>query len=408
MSDDAEQLWLDIKAAARGPEGVTPPVRTRIAERARAIGGRDLEILAHALMDTERTAASGPADQSVAVSLIRESAKMTSPVTAQPSPAPVPPARGGKPEDHAMHVPWPVLLSMSVLLMGAGIYLVGQGSSQAQTVLAFLCFALIAAIVTFGFLGSSGIVKTKKYQFGGAAAIFLVTFTSMLVFARDTNMTVNGILYVGGVPPAKATVYLLETETRDNIRILDERDQGKFEFKNVAGLVESQLAFSVSVPGYKPKVIRLPYAAGHLVRLEVAINQLEPVERAPEPEAKPEDPKPTTPISEPAPAATDSLPVVAIFNSAAGPLPNEDSRTSPNGAVSPPEGAKVYVWKITGPANPSTITFNITHDVTWGSDETAFGNLHDGSETPAVKLADVYVSAVKGASGPFRVEVRAR
>jgi hypothetical protein len=228
------------------------------------MGGYNLEVLAHALMDTERERTAGPEDQDRAVELIRQNVSMPRPSSSHRADADIGPAPAH----------WGVILLSAAVLIAVGIYLVGRGATQAQVVLAFVSFSLVGALMTFGILRSTGLVKTKGYQFGGAAAGFVVVLGILLPFARDTSTAVSGVLYLDGVPPTKATVYLLETEARDNMRTLDERDQGKFEFKNVPGLTESKLNFNVVIPGYQPIVVTAPYQSGSLVRLNVETKQL--------------------------------------------------------------------------------------------------------------------------------------
>ncbi len=79
---------------------------------------------------------------------------------------------------------------------------------------------------------------------------------SPLVSSRKIVDTVDihGVIYVDGIPAKKVKVYLLETDLRDNLRILEERDKGQFEFKDVRG-VKDEVRFSVKLPGDKEKVV---------------------------------------------------------------------------------------------------------------------------------------------------------
>jgi len=179
-------------------------------------------------------------------------------------------------------VPVGVLFSILVLLLLPAILLLIYARTREQILGAFLLLALVAAIVTFGFLGASGVIKTRQRQIGGSAAGLVAVLGMLLPFARDPTGDVSGIIYVDGIPPKQATVYLLETELRDNRKDLEERDQGLFEFKDVRGL-GPEVRLRVRVQG-REKVVRATYREGKILRIELLtkdFQQQEPQEPSP-------------------------------------------------------------------------------------------------------------------------------
>jgi hypothetical protein len=187
--------------------------------------------------------------------------------------------------DHAVRLPLWALTLLIVLLLGSAIYLLQTAITTQQYVGAYILFALVGAVVTFGALGSTGVVKTKGYQLGGAAAIFVVVLGILLPFAADAIQDISGALYVDGSPPQAATVYLLEVETPDNKRELTQANQGQFFFKGVRG-GKSELVFNVVVSGFHSKVVRTTHNPGSFVKLELSTRELNPMspseEKAPE------------------------------------------------------------------------------------------------------------------------------
>ncbi len=97
--------------------------------------------------------------------------------------------------------------------------------------LTFGAFSLIAAIVLFGFLRSTGVFKTTKAQFGGAAAVFMATLGLLIGSYLKTRpvdsqvFVVEGLVYVDNKPVTGARVQLLEAKASALT------EDGKFELK---------------------------------------------------------------------------------------------------------------------------------------------------------------------------------
>lgn len=85
-----------------------------------------------------------------------------------------------------------LLLMILLVLLASAILLLVFATTREQVLGSFLLFALLAAIVTFGFLGASGLVKTKQRQIGGSAAGLIVVLGMLLPFARDLTADIRG------------------------------------------------------------------------------------------------------------------------------------------------------------------------------------------------------------------------
>jgi tetratricopeptide (TPR) repeat protein len=166
-----------------------------------------------------------------------------------------------------------VLIAILVILLAAAILLLVLAESREQIIASYALFALVASIVTFGFLGATGTVKTKGKQVGGSAAVFVVILGMLLPFAGERTADIRGMLYVDGAPAGEAEIYLLETDTMANRCVLEEYHKGQFEFKDVRGL-KDEVRFSVKVPGYDEKVVDLRHKSGEVARIELSTDDL--------------------------------------------------------------------------------------------------------------------------------------
>ena len=128
--------------------------------------------------------------------------------------------------------PYFFLLLLTVLfLLCAGI---GAGLLQiGQSVAADVFFALAPAIVLFGILKSTGVLKTKAYQFGGPAALFVVVFLVLLRQVDPPGDSLQGTVYVDGQPVTKGKITLLGTSLSDNHRDFNDGNPGHFDFHTV-------------------------------------------------------------------------------------------------------------------------------------------------------------------------------
>jgi hypothetical protein len=97
---------------------------------------------------------------------------------------------------------------MTVLVLGAATALLMYSQSRQQFVGAYVLFALAAALITFGLMKATGMVKTRKWKFGGAAAGFIVILGMLLPFVGDATVDIRGTVSLDGFPPKNLTVYL--------------------------------------------------------------------------------------------------------------------------------------------------------------------------------------------------------
>ncbi|MGD2087156.1 MAG: formylglycine-generating enzyme family protein [Candidatus Aminicenantes bacterium] len=167
-----------------------------------------------------------------------------------------------------------VLLLIFFVLLAAALLLLFLGKTRQQNQAAYVLLALDAAVLTYGILGSTGKIKTKRTQISGAAAVFIVILVVVFSLIREPRVNIRGVIYLNGIPPKKATIYLLETELRDNRRILEERDKGQFEFKDVVG-VGDRVRFSIIIPGHKEKVVSYPSETNGIIRIMLSPDKFE-------------------------------------------------------------------------------------------------------------------------------------
>ncbi len=174
-----------------------------------------------------------------------------------------------------------VLIAILVILLAAAILLLVLAESREQIIASYALFALVASIVTFGFLGATGTVKTKGKQVGGSAAVFVVILGMLLPFAGERTADIRGMLYVDGAPAGEAEIYLLEVDPMPKRCILEEYHKGQFEFRDIRGL-KDEVRFSVKLPGYDEKVVDLRHKSGEIVRIELSTDDLIRVINPPE------------------------------------------------------------------------------------------------------------------------------
>ena len=123
-----------------------------------------------------------------------------------------------------------ILLSTALVLLAAGLTLLFFGRTEQHTVAAFFFLALLGATVTFGILGATGMVKTKRWQLGGSAGVFGAILLILLPFARVTVHEVKGVVYLDDAVVREATVVLLETDRAGNEQRITAQDNGTFRF----------------------------------------------------------------------------------------------------------------------------------------------------------------------------------
>jgi hypothetical protein len=175
----------------------------------------------------------------------------------------------GKGGSAVIRSPIGIQILLLILLLVPAILLLMYATGREQIVGAFVLFALASAVVTFGLLSATGAVKTRNWKLGGAAAGFCVVLGMLLPFARDPTADIRGAIYLDGFAPKNATVYLLETELRDNRKDLEERDQGQFEFKDVRGLGK-EVRLRIALPGGLEHLAKRPFKAGQFIRIDLA------------------------------------------------------------------------------------------------------------------------------------------
>lgn len=167
-----------------------------------------------------------------------------------------------------------LLLVILLVLLSSAILLLVFAQTREQVLGSFVLFALLAAVVTFGFLGASGFVKTRQRQIGGSAAGLIVVLGMLLPFARDPTVDIRGFIYIDGLPPKEATVYLLETDLRENRNVLEERDQGQFEFKDVRRLGK-EIVLKVQLPFFQ-RIFKVPAAQRDNIRIDIPAKDIAP------------------------------------------------------------------------------------------------------------------------------------
>ena len=168
-----------------------------------------------------------------------------------------------------------VLLAILLIFLASAIALLILAESREMIVASYFLFALVAAVVTYGFLGATGRVKTRGKQLGGSAAIFVIVLGMLLPIAIEPEVDINGMLWVDGAPAKTAKVYLLETDIRDDQRILEVHDKGQFKFRDVRG-VKGEVRFSIKLDGYDEKVTD-PYNPKKPVTIKISTADLKSV-----------------------------------------------------------------------------------------------------------------------------------
>ena len=155
-----------------------------------------------------------------------------------------------------------ILLGVSLALLAAGLALLFKGETEQHTVAAFFFLALLGATVTFGLLGATGMVKTKKWQLGGSAGIFAAILSLLLPFAGGAVREIKGTVYLDDAVVREATVVLLESELTGNERKIEPRDNGLFKF--TIGKKQKSYKFRVMLPNLGETNMTLPATDGWL------------------------------------------------------------------------------------------------------------------------------------------------
>jgi iron(II)-dependent oxidoreductase len=166
------------------------------------------------------------------------------------------------------------LLLIFFILLAAASLLLFLGKTRQQTQAAYIILALDAAVVTYGILGSTGRIKTNRVQISGAAAVFIAILIVLFNLTKDYRSDIRGVIYLNGIPPKTATIYLLETELRDNRRILNEQDKGYFEFRDVT-VIGDNVRFSIIIPGHKEKVVSYSFKTNEITRIMLSTDDSE-------------------------------------------------------------------------------------------------------------------------------------
>lgn len=108
------------------------------------------------------------------------------------------------------------LLYIPLLFLGVSYFYTTFGTLYGDSLvfIAFGIFSLVASIILFGFLKSSGVVKTPQYQFGGAAALFIVTLSLLIwrIPEIPKEISLKGIVYIDNKVQPDVKVLLQEAE----------------------------------------------------------------------------------------------------------------------------------------------------------------------------------------------------
>ena len=171
-----------------------------------------------------------------------------------------------------------ILLGVSLALLAAGLALLFLGETEQHTVAAFFFLALLGATVTFGLLGATGMVKTKKWQLGGSAGIFAAILSLLLPFAGGAVREIKGTVYLDDAVVREATVVLLESDRAGNEQKIEARDSGQFRF--TVGEKKKSYKFRVVLPQLGETNLSLPATGGWLT-LRVISKQFARVEEKP-------------------------------------------------------------------------------------------------------------------------------
>ena len=139
------------------------------------------------------------------------------------------------------------LIGVSVGLLLAAVALLVWAKTPQHYVGAFFLFALLGAVVTFGFLGATGVFKTRNSQLGGSAGVLVTILTILLKFIGAGELhEIKGVDYLNeGVVP-KARIILLETDRLGNEQSIEPKDNGQFRF-TVSGK-KKEYKFRIIIP----------------------------------------------------------------------------------------------------------------------------------------------------------------
>ena len=217
-----------------------------------------------------------------------------------------------------------VLIGLLALLLAAALALVFLGKTTPQMVGAFVLFALVAAVVTFGFLGARGSVRTKTQQVGGSAAVFVVVLGLLLPFAKvgEDTATVRGTVYVDGEPVQRAVVDLLETDARNDRETIDERSNGEFAFREIRGVGDRVKLRVTLEPSEKTVVTELPFTRGKRLVVQLSSSAFRTPSESPVGEVSPAPVVPTAIADCRAGASADA--VLYLFDIQQAQLPEAD------------------------------------------------------------------------------------
>ncbi|MFO1500441.1 MAG: hypothetical protein U1G07_19010 [Verrucomicrobiota bacterium] len=153
-----------------------------------------------------------------------------------------------------------VLVVLSLVLLGAGLALLSVGRTQQQNVAAFLCLALLASTVTFGLLGATGMVKTRRWQLSGSAGVFVAILSLLLPFARNPGKGLDGTVFLDDLAVPEATVVLLHSGLA--AKHIRPEDHGEFHFP--ATELKKEYTFEISIPNLRATNVTVQATGGWL------------------------------------------------------------------------------------------------------------------------------------------------
>lgn len=160
-----------------------------------------------------------------------------------------------------------MMLALVALTLGPGIWMAQVATTELESAAAATLFGLATAVVTFGILGSSGLISTKRVQIGGSAAIWLIATELILKFVTG-DYVVRGVVYVDGNPPEKATISILGADIGNPRRDLVESDLGQFQFSG-ARIQGKIVRFFISIPDYEPTTVEAEFSVRKKIEIKL-------------------------------------------------------------------------------------------------------------------------------------------
>ena len=160
-----------------------------------------------------------------------------------------------------------ILLAISAALLASGLaLLVLGGNTKPETIAAYLLLSLMAATVTFGFLGATGLAHSRNWQLGGSAGVFGAILAMLLPFVGDSGSEIRGVVLLDQAPVREATLLLLGADPSSNTRQLTPADNGQFRFAVLRK--RPTYEFQVTIPNWGATNLVIPAKEG-LVKIEL-------------------------------------------------------------------------------------------------------------------------------------------